>query len=294
MAEVESEFLGYTGDCVWAAVHMAAHRLAPAAWPVPSATILNRLTSAAIAAGIGVGPRGEADPAQLETMLTRWGMRFTRAAAYTGAPIPQAQLVALLDAALARGQPVLLGFTNGQALAGDEVGLHGHEIAVLHPATAGGYPCGDGDNPRCAAGELVYYPAAMLAAAQADSAYVLEEVPAMGWTKQADGTGRDAQGHTCGTGIMGYIETRQPPDGLLSETYYTQNDSFLPLADGRIVTAHHDAAAGWQIGEWGAQALVAIWQALQQAKAQAPAPDPVAAKASAALALLKAALAAQP
>ena len=177
MPETETEFQGYTGDCVWAAVHMGAHRLAPAAWPVPSATILNRLTSEAISAGIGVGPRGEATPGQLKTMLARWGMRYSVGYDYNGVPIAQAWLKNILDTALARGKPVLLGFTNGQALAGDESGLHGHEIVVLHPVTPAGYPCGDGDNPRCQQGELVYYPLAMLEAAQPDSAYILEEVP---------------------------------------------------------------------------------------------------------------------
>ncbi len=181
MAETESEFQGYTGDCVWAAVHMGAHRLAPVAWPVPSRAILNRLTSEAIAANIGVGPRGEATPGQLKTMLSHWGMRYTPAYDYNGETILPAQLAGLLDAALARGKPVLLGFTNGQALTGDEVGLHGHEIVVLHPFDAGksGYPCGDGDNPACRQGELVYYPLGMLEAAAPDSAYILEEVPGM-------------------------------------------------------------------------------------------------------------------
>jgi hypothetical protein len=197
MAETESEFQGYTGDCVWAAVHMAAHRLAPAEWPVPSAAILNRLTNEAIAAGIGVGPRGEATPGQLKTMLGRWGMRWSLGYDYDGNQIPAARLQAILDAALARGKPVMLGFTNGQALTGDEVGVHGHEIAVLHPPAVQGYPCGDGDNPKCAAGELVYYPLAMLEAAAPDSAYILEEVSGMTleiahvasyFTAQADGS----------------------------------------------------------------------------------------------------------
>lgn len=186
MAETESEFQGYTGDCVWAAVHMGAHRLAPLAWPVPSAAILDRLTSEAIGAGIGVGARGEATPGQLKTMLERWGMKYSVGYDYNGVTIPTSRLQQLLDGALARGKPVLLGFTNGQALTGDEVGLHGHEIVVLHPFDAGqgpggksGYPCGDGDNPACRQGKLIYYPLGMLEAAAPDSAYILEEVPGM-------------------------------------------------------------------------------------------------------------------
>jgi hypothetical protein len=214
VAETESEFQGYTGDCVWAAVHMGAHRLAPEAWPVPSASILNRLTREAIAAGIGVGQRGEATPGQLKTMLARWGMRYRVGYDYNGSPIGQAQLQRILDGALSRGKPVLLGFTNGQALAGDEHGLHGHEIVVLHPMTAQGYPCGDGDNPRCRDGELVYYPLSMLEAAAPDSAYVLEEVPGMTlqlsdaavaayFEGQADGSWKCKQtGHTIAAGML--------------------------------------------------------------------------------------------
>ena len=241
MPETESEFIGnYTGNCVWAAVHMGAHRLAPVAWPVPSATILNRLTSEAIAADIGVGPRGEATPGQLKMMLSRWGMRYSIGYDYNGVPIAQAWLKHILDTALARGKPVLLGFTNGQALSGDERGLHGHEIVVLHPVTPAGYPCGDGDNPRCRQGELVYYPLAMLEAAQPDSAYILEEVPGMTvvWTKNADGTAIDSQGHHAGTGIADHIfaDGKAGIVGLTSETYYAPNECFLMLADDTFYT----------------------------------------------------------
>lgn len=175
--EVESEFGAYTGDCVWAAVHMAAGQLAPARWPLPDYATLNRLTQEAISAGIGVGSEGQANPGQLLEMLTRWGMAYTVPYAYNGYPIAEDILAALVTSARARHKPVILGFTNGQALPGDEVGLHGHAIAVLHDLGGGRFGCGDGDNPVCRAGLLAVYTLAQLVAAAPDSAVIITEVP---------------------------------------------------------------------------------------------------------------------
>lgn len=297
MAEVESEFGQYSGDCVWAAVHMAAHRLDPQAWPMPSMPILNRLTSEAIAAGIGVGARGQANPSQLKTMLSRWGMRYSIGWDYNGQAIPAATLRGILDGATARGKPVLLGMWNGQALPGDEHGLQGHEIVVLHPAGPAGYPCGDGDNPKCAQGQMVDYSLNLLTAAQIDTAYVLEEVPGMAWTKQTDGSGKDAHGHTCGGGMMAYLESDPAlaaADGLLSETYVSGTSAFLPLSDERVLTSSKDGAGTWHVGENAASMLVSVWQMYLQAKAQAAAApiDPEAETALEALQTLAVALAA--
>lgn len=298
MSETESEFGQYTGDCVWAAVHMAAHRLNPTSWPL-GMTILNRLTSEAIAAGIGVGSRGQATPGQLKTMLSRWGMRYSVGWDYNGQPIPGATLKNILDSATLRGKPVLLGMWNGQALPGDEAGLQGHEIAVLHPDQGWGFACGDGDNPKCAAGELVYYNDVALVAARIDTAYVLEEVPAMAWTKQANGWGVDAHGHTCGGAMMQYLESRPDlaaADGLLSETYVTGALAFLPLANEHVVTSAKDSTGHWLAQEHAASVLVEVWNLYQAAKntpAAAAAPDAATTAAVAAIQALAAALAAK-
>lgn len=102
-------------------------------------------------------------------------------------------------------------------------------------------------------------------------------VASMAWTKQPDGTGKDAHGNMCGAGDMAYLANTglAASDGLMSETFYDASSSFLPLDNGHIVTWD-----GKQVAEDGAQALVAIWQQLQAAKAgDNPPPDPLAQKA---------------
>lgn len=175
--EVESEFGQYTGDCVWAAVAMGEHMLSPYKHPLPDYAHLNSLTTAAIDAGIGVGAEGQATPGQLKEMLTRWGMRYSIGHDYDGTTLDATSLQQILIAATGRHRPVLLGFTNGQALPGDEMGLHGHAIAVLHNLGRNVYATGDGDNPLCRQGQLAVYTLSTLEAAAPDSAYVLEEVP---------------------------------------------------------------------------------------------------------------------
>jgi hypothetical protein len=162
--QTSSEFGHYTGDCVWKAVQDGAHKRAPRHWP-ETFPLLNSLTTQAIAAGIGVGSEGQATAGQLEHMLGVWGMRYTNLGSLSA-----------LDGALARGASVLIGYSNGQALPGDEPHLFGHENCVLHKVP-GGYLVGDGDNPACYGGQPVFYTLAELEAAQADSFYALEEVP---------------------------------------------------------------------------------------------------------------------
>lgn len=98
------------------------------------------------------------------------------------------------------------------------------------------------------------------------------------WTKQPDGTGRDGQGHTCGTGCMSYLagSPLAAADGLMSEQYRGSNDAVLPLSNGHCVTARHDPATGqWTITQDDAGGLALLCGLLADARAaQAPPPPP--------------------
>lgn len=112
--------------------------------------------------------------------------------------------------------------------------------------------------------------------------------PPMAWVKQANGTGKDDKGHVCGEGDMTYIAAHNlaGSNGLMSEMYYADGHSFLPLDNGHIVTWD-----GTSVAEDGAQALVAVWQQLQAAQQKTPPPapaDPLAQKALAQLTSLNA------
>ena len=111
------------------------------------------------------------------------------------------------------------------------------------------------------------------------------------WTFESNGTGKDGKGHTCGAGLAKLLQTVKAlgeSDALMSETYYAQDNSFLPLANGAVLNwdgthAHADQAA-WVVAT--------LWQQLQAAKDTKPAPtvDPLAQKALDVLTGLKAML----
>ena len=96
------------------------------------------------------------------------------------------------------------------------------------------------------------------------------KVGAMAWTKQADGTGKDARGHIAGQGSMAYLVQNglTGNDGLMSETFYDSNHAFLPLVGGRCVSVVHDVAhQQWIVSENASQVAVDLWNMLQAAKA---------------------------
>ncbi len=76
-------------------------------------------------------------------------------------------------------KPVIVFITNGQALPGDERGLHGHFICVLGVSPRG-YLCCDGDNPISRLGKLATYTEQQLAAAQPHGLVVVEMEDAVG------------------------------------------------------------------------------------------------------------------
>lgn len=104
------------------------------------------------------------------------------------------------------------------------------------------------------------------------------------WHQQSDKTGRDDAGHTCGEGMLNYLQRPEhadllASDGLMSETYVSGNSAFLPLASGAVVRGSK-TANGWTFDTNGAAVLAEVWQ-LYQALKNAPAAgtDPIAAKA---------------
>jgi hypothetical protein len=116
------------------------------------------------------------------------------------------------------------------------------------------------------------------------------------WTLQPDGTGKDSQGHTCGTGCMAYLlspsgQLLAGSDAILSESFRGGNDAVLPLANGHSIVAHRDPTSGqWTIHQDDAAGLGLICGLLEDARAelaaaQAKASTPAAPPASAATAV---------
>lgn len=120
----------------------------------------------------------------------------------------------------------------------------------------------------------------------------------MGWTRNADGTATDNQGHEVGVGFAATIFQHgwESADGLTGETYYDSQDSYCALSNG--VVLHYHPGSG--VDQNAAVVVAALADQLAQAKAgsQDPAPTPapaatdaVAEAAKAALATLKSVLA---
>lgn len=215
-----------------------------------------------------------------------------------------------LTAEITAGNPSVIELAYGQALfdsisqrGENAVGLRYHFIGVLgyfaggYSARAGkslpeGFWCADGDNFAgnndnahgfAAADVLQYYPITVLAAAHPCGGLALKgRAVTMAWTEQADGSGKDDKGHTCGAGFMGELSSSgdASSDGLLSETAFQGAETFLPLENGRIYYWN-----GAQVlTDQGAQVLVHVWNLLEAAKATpvpptpAPSSDPYEAK----------------
>jgi hypothetical protein len=243
----------------------------------------------------GASPTPLCDP----TGATTIGDLQVEASRYTGAVIAAVQPYgepwsgwASFFQAHAGVDPFLFETANGQALVDlisglgeNATNLQYHFLAVLGRNTGGwsplaqrtlppGYWCADGDNFAGgnnvgtgfnAANVLQFYPDTVVAAARPCGAIALKGAKAtMAWQQQPDGTGKDDQGHVCGQGDMTYLIAHglAASDGLMGEQFYTATDSFLPLANGRIVTAHR-VGGQWTVDEQGAQALVAVWEQLE-------------------------------
>ena len=191
---------------------------------------------------------------------------------------------------------VVLELSQGQALRDEVSGLGENAVGLRYHYICGYGPSGDGngwmfaDGDNYARGDVLQrYSYATLAQARPCAALAIRSSggDAM-WTFESNGTGKDGKGHTCGKGMAAYIEQRglTVVDGLMSETYYAPDKSFLPLDTGEIVTWD-----GTRVAEEGAQVLVSVWQQLVAARqSQAPANDPLAQKALDVLTGLKAML----
>lgn len=265
-------------DCVPASLAGIVRALAPGA----------RVTGDGLHdAAYGDGYVGMQDPARYVSILE--GMYHLRMVDVTGtAP----QLVARAVAEIGAGHPVLINIPSDW---GDEppTSPYAHTVAGCD------VPSGEtltAMNPWTVTyqTQTLAWWTERIAHCSYQHLWVVEregETEAVAWHQQKDGTGRDDKGHNCGPGDMAYLAAHglASTNGLLSETFYDGNNSFLPLDNGRIVTAHH-ASGKWTTDEQGAQALVAVWQQLQAAQkaAQAGQSDP---QAEAALKLIKAVVA---
>ena len=214
----------------------------------------------------GQGYVGLQDPARFVGVLAgHYGVRVI------GPLVGSAQaLYGRAVAEIAAGRPVLLSIPSdwnnnpprspyAHMVAGCDVGGNGAQLTAMNPWTAT-YQTESAAwwverFDRCAYKALWY----------------MERIVASVWHEQANGSGKDDAGHVCGGGIMSYLVEHglTGSDGLMSETYYEGPRCFLPLADGRVVTAAPSGPNGqWVMDEQGAQALVSVWQQLGSAKAQ--------------------------
>ena len=216
-----------------------------------------------------------------------------------------------LSAQINVGNPVVLEVANGQALVDSVSGegenaqnLQYHFIAVLGMDDHG-FWCADGcsfaggnnnQNGFNAANVLQYYTDAVMGAARPCAALALRgRAIKMAWTLQSNGRGLDDQGHDCGPGMIKFLQSDNlmQTDGLMSETYFTPSESFLPMTDGQILTWTGSEV----VLDQGAQVLTNVWGQLEAARkatsTPAPAPVPEAdPTATALVAAIKAALAA--
>lgn len=98
---------------------------------------------------------------------------------------------------------------------------------------------------------------------------------AMAWTKQPDGTGRDAHGHTCGAGSLAYLGEHNLAnlDGTTDETFYNADHAFLGLANGPALRILHNGDGSWTIDQAAGFVVADLWGMIQTLK-QAPAPTP--------------------
>jgi hypothetical protein len=118
---------------------------------------------------------------------------------------------------------------------------------------------------------LQFYPDDILAAAQPCGALAFGAKVSIqvAWTKQSNGTGKDAEGHVCGAGFMTEIAGKGiTADGYRSETYMTglsPVQSFLTLTNGQVLTWD-----GHSVAYNGASVI----EGLLKQQATVPPPDP--------------------
>ena len=137
---VGGEFQGYNGDCVEYALMIGRAATSPQ-YPTTREE-LNRLTAESITAG-QAGAAGQMTDANAAWLCGREGIPYQQI------PFNANGLYYWLGI----GHAVVCGFSNGQALPGNEPGVQGHAVCfLLHDGT--GFTLANGDSANGRAGQL--------------------------------------------------------------------------------------------------------------------------------------------
>lgn len=297
-----SEFGAYHGDCGELATLAALHSIDPAGWPL-TLVFLDRMVADELRAGLAdPGLSGGQNIPAIDTYLARRGIAHTT--------VGYAQFT--LDAfhadlkANAGVRPVIVEWANAGALPGDERGVRYHystcggiDTGPAGDGVGGAYLWADGDNAASTKADggsaPVRYTWQQVVAAQPIGYIVItqQQAPTSGqsgasgmWHEQADGTGRDDAGHSCGAGFMAEIKARGiAADGRESESYVGGAERFgwksmLPLTDGDVLVwtgsavTHDGALVAYTLHELLNEAR-SQQQAQPPAPPQPPAPAPI-------------------
>lgn len=149
------EFQGRNGDCVEYSFMVA--RAAAVISAACDGAELNRLTGEAISAG-EAGPSGAMTNANLAWLCSKEGVTYEQIAGGDWHSYIERW---------AGVQPIVMGFSNGQALPGNEPNVFGHAVAVLdHDWQAQTYTIANGDSTNGRAGQFDVVPIGALFAAQ--------------------------------------------------------------------------------------------------------------------------------
>lgn len=276
-------------DCVPASLTSMARGLAPDRMRVGGAPMTADYAKDQV---YGQGWKGLQDPARYVAFFARYGLRLT---SHSGAAKDRYYFAAQQIMA---GRPVLLSIPSdwndnpptsrfAHMIAGcdatDRLGTH---LTCMNP-WGGFYQTQARD-----------WWVERLATCAYQLVWVMEGGENVSWHQQPDRTGKDDSGHTCGEGMLNYLQKPEnaallAADGLLDETYYGGGArAFLPLAAGTVVRGVRTGTA-WTFDTNGAQVLADVWALYQAAKSAPPPPtgsDPLAGKALDQLTALKALL----
>lgn len=145
LSEWASRVGGFIEGCGEASALVAAHIVngQPLSTSELTATIQN-----AVARGATVDRGGAQTAPQVQSDLARLGVASSVTYGASG-------LGSRLDSALARGEPVIIGESNGAALSGETAGLRGHFITVVGGSSASGYRVADPNTAVAQSGGLI-------------------------------------------------------------------------------------------------------------------------------------------
>lgn len=145
LSEWSSRVGGFIEGCGEASALVAAHIVN--GQPLSTSELTATIQSA-VARGATVDRGGAQTAPQVQSDLARLGVQSSVTYGASG-------LGSRLDSALARGEPVIIGESNGSALNGETAGLRGHFVTVVGGSSGGGYRVADPNTAVAQSGGLI-------------------------------------------------------------------------------------------------------------------------------------------